>query len=76
LPAAISNFISKNLLWGKYKALLVLTAENDIIKKDIDFWAFPWKFGLSTAFALGLTMFFLVKYRYRIKKAFHLIIGR
>ena len=43
LPASISNFISQNLLWGKYQAQLVLTTESGIIKNEIEFWAFPWK---------------------------------
>ena len=69
LPAAISNFISQNLFWGKYKAQLTLTENDDIIKKDIDFWVFPWKFALSTVFVLCLFLFFVLKYRKRIKKA-------
>lgn len=69
LPAAISNFISQNLFWGKYKAQLTLTAENDIIKENIDFWVFPWKFGLSTCFVFCLILFLMVKYRERMKKA-------
>lgn len=69
LPAAISNFISQNLFWGKYKAQLTLTTNNDIIKKDIDFWVFPWKFGLSTGFVLCLILLIVVKYRQRMRKA-------
>lgn len=69
LPAAISNFISRNLLLGKYQAQLVLRAENDIIETDIEFWAFPWKFGLSTVLAFCLILFFGIKYRKRISRA-------
>jgi len=76
LPAAISNFISQNLLWGKYQAQLLLTTDYGKIEKDIEFWAFPWRFGFSTVLTLVLTLFLLVKYRHRIKKAFYLIIGR
>ena len=69
LPAVISNFISQNLLWGKYQAQLALTVENSIIKKNIEFWAFPWKFAFSTGFVFCLILFFVIKYRHRISKA-------
>ncbi len=70
LPAAISNFISQNLLWGKYQAQLTLAVENSIIKKNIGFWVFPWKFGLSTVLIFALLLFLVLKYGKRIKKAF------
>jgi len=73
LPAAILNFISQNLFWGKYQAQLVLTTENDIIEKNIEFWAFPWKVGLSTVFIAFIFLLFLVKYRKRIKSAILII---
>jgi|GEM_PF-2015648 len=69
LPASILNFISQNLLFGKFKANLLLEFESGMIKKEMDFWVFPWKAGLSTAFLLCLTMFLVVKYRKRISKA-------
>lgn len=69
LPAAISNFISKNLLFGRYQGRLVLTIENDIIEKNIEFWAFPWKVTLSTIFISFIFLIFLIKYRKRIKSA-------
>ena len=69
LPASISNFISKNLLFGKYRAHLYLTIKNDIIEKDIEFWAFPWKVVLSIVFACGIFLLFLIKYRKRIRSA-------
>lgn len=69
LPAVISQLISKNLFWGKYRANLLLTAENGKIEKDIEFWVFPWKLGLSTVLILALIMFFVVRYKKRISKA-------
>jgi len=69
LPASISDFISKNLLFGKYKAHLLLTTDNDIIEKEIEFWAFPWKIALSTGLVVLLILIFVVKYRKRIKSA-------
>jgi hypothetical protein len=69
LPAAVSDFISKNLLFGKYQAHLSLIEKNDIIEKNIEFWVFPWKVLLFTGFALVLTLFFLIKYKKRIKSA-------
>jgi len=69
LPASISNFITRNLLFGNYRASLRLTTEKSTIEEDIEFFAFPWKFVLSTVFILGLTLFFLIKYKKRIKSA-------
>ena len=70
LPASISDFISKNFLFGKYKAHLFLKTEDNIIEKDIEFWAFPWKIALSTGLFAFLFLIFLIKYRKRIKLAF------
>jgi len=70
LPAWFSSFISQNLLFGKYKALLSLKVGQDIINKDIEFWVFPWKFWLSTGLLFLLILIFVVKYRNRIKSAF------
>jgi hypothetical protein len=70
LPASIFNFISKNLLFGKYRAQLLLTAGDDKIAKDIEFWVFPWKFWLSTGIIILLIFVFVLKYRRRIKSAF------
>ena len=74
LPAIISNFLSKNLLFGKYKAHLLLTTKNNIIEKEIEFWVFPWKFTLSTFFVVLIFLFFLIKYRKRIKSAIKVLI--
>jgi len=76
LPVAISSFISKNLLFGKYKAHLHLSVEGGIIEKDIEFWAFPWKFWLSTLFIFSSTLFFVVRHRKRIKLALKILIRR
>jgi len=75
LPASVSNFISKNLLFGQYKAHLVLTVAGDTIEKDIEFWAFPWKVVLSTGLTCFVFLIFLVKYRKRIKKAISILFG-
>jgi len=76
LPAKISDFISKNLLLGKYRAHLLLTTDYGIIEKDLEFWAFPWKFGLSTVFILCIFFLFLIKYRKRIKLAIRVLVRR
>lgn len=76
LPTSVSNFISKNLLFGKYQAHLYLAIENDIIEKDIEFWAFPWKTTLSTIFVVFIFLFFLIKYRKRIKTAIKVLARR
>ncbi len=69
LPASISNFITRNLLFGNYRASLYLTTEKSTIKENIEFFAFPWKFVLSIVFIFALTLFFLIKYKKRIKSA-------
>ena len=69
LPASISNFISKNFLFGQYKAHLFLKTEDNIIEKDVEFWAFPWKITLLTVLICCIVLTFLIKYRKRIKSA-------
>lgn len=73
LPAWFSSFISQNLLFGKYRALLNLKVDNDIISKEIEFWVFPWKFWLFTSLLLLLILIFIVKLRKRIKSAFSVL---
>lgn len=68
-PASISNFVSQNLLFGKFKARLLLQVEGIKINEEIEFWAFPWKALLYTCLTLVLIVFILVKYRKRISKA-------
>jgi len=69
LPASISDFISKNLLFGKYKAHLSLKTKNTMIEKEIEFWALPWKVTLSTVLICSILLIFLIIYRKRIKSA-------
>jgi len=76
LPASILNFISENLFIGKYQVSLVLTAGDDTIKKNIEFWAFPWKIILSTIFISCFSLFFLIKYRKRIRSAISILFLR
>jgi len=76
LPAWVSSFISQNLLFGKYKALLSLKVEQDIINKEIEFWVFPWKFWLFTWTLLLLILIFVVRLRKRIKLAFSVLFRR
>ena len=76
LPASIFNFISQNLLFGKYKAQLLLASEYGKIEKEIEFWAFPWKITLSTGLFAFLFLIFLIKYRKRIKLAFLVLFKR
>jgi len=73
LPASISNFITRNFLFGNYRASLHLTTENSTIEEDIEFFVFPWRFGLSTGLVLVLTLFYLVKYKERIKLALRVL---
>jgi len=75
LPASILNFISKNLLFGKYRAHLLLTAGDDKIEKEIEFWVFPWKITLAIVFIVFLFLLFLVRYRKRLKLAIRVLIS-
>jgi len=43
LPAPLSSFISKNLLFGKFYAELTLNVEDKMTTEKIEFWIFPWK---------------------------------
>jgi len=70
LPAWFSGFISQNLLFGKYKALLSLKVGQDIINKEIEFWVFPWKVALIMVLACIIFLVLMVKYGKRIKSAF------
>ena len=74
LPTTISNFISRNLLFGKYQANLLLTTGSDTIEKEIEFWVFPWKITLPTGFVTFLFLIFLIKFRKRIKSAISILI--
>jgi len=70
LPAWLSSFISKNLFFGKYKAILSLKVEQDIINKEINFWVLPWKVISVMVLACIIFLVFMIKYRKRIKSAF------
>lgn len=70
LPAWASSFISQNILFGKYKALLNLKVDDDIINKEIEFWVFPWKIFFPLFFVVSILLILLIKYRKRIKSAF------
>lgn len=72
LPAFIAEFISSNLMWGKYTAVLELEGKP---LESMEFWVLPWKTGLSTIFVLFIIMFLTLKYRKRIKSAIHALIS-
>lgn len=65
LPETISNFISQNLLWGRYQAHLIMEVGDKKIDDYIIFWVFPWKAFLTTIFALAI----IILMRKRIKAA-------
>jgi len=76
LPASILEFISQNMLFGKYRALLDLKVGNDTINKEIEFWVFPWKVVLFTSFVAFIFLIFLIKYRKRIKLAIGVLVKK
>lgn len=58
LPAVISDFISRNLMWGKYTAFLELEGAP---LESIEFWVFPWK--SATVFLFFLVFLVLIRKR-------------
>ncbi|MCK5475337.1 MAG: GxxExxY protein [Candidatus Pacebacteria bacterium] len=72
LPSPLSNIISKNLFFGKYRALLTLNIEDVTTEEEIEFWIFPWKLFLIVVFILAI--FILI--RKRIRKAIKVLIKR
>ncbi len=72
LPETISNFISRNLLWGKFQAHLIMNFGNNQIDKYISFWIFPWKIFLIILFVLVI----LILMRKRIRAAAKVILTR
>jgi hypothetical protein len=76
LPAWFSSFISQNLLFGKYKALLALKVDNNIINKEIEFWVFPWKVVLVMVLACIIFLVLMIKYSKRIKSALRVLTRR
>jgi len=76
LPASISKFISQNLLFGKYRALLNLKVGDDIISKEIEFWVFPWKVALILLTSALFFLLIVMIYRKRIKSALLVLFKR
>ena len=72
LPSPLSNFISKNLFFGKYHASLILDVDGISKKEDLIFWIFPWKFFLAIIFMLAV----LILTRKRIKRAMIVLVRR
>ncbi len=72
LPDPLSNFISKNLFFGKYHASLILDVNGISKKEDLIFWIFPWKFFLAIIFMLAI----LILMRKRIKRAMIVLVRR
>jgi hypothetical protein len=72
LPASISEFLSKNTAFGKYKAVLSLGDEKNTIEvgENFDFWSFSWKFWLSFVLFAAAFKLLLSKYKKRFKAAF------
>ena len=72
LPGPLSNFISKNLFFGKYHASLILDVDGISKKEDLIFWIFPWKFFLAITFMLAT----LILMRKRIKRAITVLVRK
>ena len=72
LPSPLSNFISKNLFFGKYHASLMLDVNGVSIKEEIEFWIFPWK----TFLFLFISLIIVILFRRRIKMAGKVLLKR
>jgi len=84
LPESISDFLAKNFFFGKYQAKVILATrdkkqatEDDLLPlASLTFFSFPWQFWLPIIFIIGILIFFLVKYRRRIKLAVRILVKR
>lgn len=84
LPESVSDFLTKNFFFGKYQAKLVMETSNkqqgmgdDLLPlASLTFFSFPWQFWLPFTFIIGILIFFLVKYRRRIKLAVRVLVKR
>jgi ribosomal 30S subunit maturation factor RimM len=72
LPDPLSNLISKNLFFGKYRALLTLNIGDTTTTEEIEFWIFPWKFFLIIAFISAI----FILMRRRIKGAIMVLVRK
>ena len=72
LPSPLSDLISRNLFFGKYRALLTLNVEDTTTKEEIEFWIFPWKFFLIIAFMSAI----FILMRRRIKGAIMVLVRK
>lgn len=72
LPNPLSDFISKNLFFGKFHAQLTLNIEDITTTEEIEFWIFPWKFLIVVFFTITV----LVLLRKRIKVALMVLIRK
>ncbi len=74
LPASLSEFLSRNLFIGRYKAILDLKAKSPVqagllelnIPTTLTFFSFPWKFWLVFIITFALLLFFVLKGRKRM----------
>lgn len=63
MPLAAVEFMKENLIWGKYKANLILDLENNgSLEKTLEFWIFPWK----TVTAIFMLIVFLLFFKKRM----------
>ncbi len=77
LPASIIDLLVKNSFLGKYQAKLELDLRDLSgvkvstlgVSKTLTFFSLPWKFWTTLIFIIGLFIYFLMKYRRRIKSA-------
>jgi len=81
LPAFLGDFLVQNFFVGKYQAKLELQAKSPVAPEILDlgilttlsFFSLPWKFWLGVTLILGLSIFYIWRYRDRIKSAIQIL---
>jgi hypothetical protein len=82
LPAFISNFLSQNFFIGKYRAKLELQATGpfDYFQSDIPvvftFFSLSWRFWFPFLTIFGTIIFFIIRYRKRIKLSLKVLLKK
>ena len=81
LPAGLSQFLLNNIFIGKYNAVLSLGAKSplkaEILRTEapiiLDFFFLPWKFWLPFLAIFFFILFFVSKYKNRVKTALKIL---
>jgi len=82
LPASLSDFLIENFFVGKYQAKLILEAKSPLTAEILQstpviltFFSLPWKFWLPFFVIFIFLIFFVIKFRSRIKLALKILLS-